>query len=149
MGFDFKFFTRKGISARVIGADRALRSMIGFSNETFKVSKKRFNRMLIILRKEIRDESPVDTGDLRKSVKILKNIKRRSGDFEGEVGPDGSAVNRVGTSYAPFVIFGTRFRAANNFPLRGQKNAIPKIRREVIKMRLDLKSIIRKVKSKG
>lgn len=148
MAVDFNIRS-KGISARVIGANRALRSMIAFSDETFKVAKKRFSKMLIILRKEIRNETPVDTGDLRRSVKILSNTKERNGEFEGEVGPDGSATNRSGFSYAPFVVFGARGKGPNNFILRGSNNSVPGIRREVIRMRLDLKTVMRKVRSKG
>ena len=33
--------------------------------------------MLLLIRKEIRKKTPVDTGALRRSVKILKNIKRK------------------------------------------------------------------------
>jgi len=148
MALDFNIRS-KGISARAVGVNKALRSMIAFNDETFKSAKKRFNKMLIILRKEIRKETPVDTGDLRRSVKILSSTKERGGEFEGEVGPDGTATNRSGVSYAPFVVFGTRFKGPNNFILRGSINAVPGIRKEVIRMRLDLKTVMRKVKSKG
>lgn len=149
MGALDSIFGRRGpISIRFGGFTQTLFSMINFSKETRKIASKTFNKALLILRKEIRNETPRRTGNLRRSVKILKNIKRKS-DFEGIVGPDGSAVNSSGVSYAPFVIFGTRNNKRNNFLARGEKNSRRDIRVIFKNMKSDLRSVIRKVKSKG
>ena len=149
MGIRDRFFTSAGpIKVRIRGASAGLFSIINFDKETRKIANKAFNKALLVLRKEIRNEAPVRNGNLRRSVKILKNIKRKN-DFEGEVGPDGSAVNAAGVSYAPFVIFGTRKSKRNNFLRRGEKNSRPKIRVIIRGMKSDLKSVMRKVKSKG
>ena len=137
-----------GIIVITRGVNATVRSLINFNKETIILAKITFNKALILLRKEIRNETPRKSGDLRRSVKILKNVKRRSG-FEGIVGPDGSAVNVKGVSYAPFVVFGTRRNKANNFIARGVKNARGGIKILFKNMRSGMKAIMRKVKSKG
>ncbi len=149
MGLRDGFITkRQGIVVIFRGVTAGARSLINFSKETLNLGRITFNKALIILRKEIRQETPVKTGDLRKSVKILSN-KKRGSEFIGEVGPDGSAVNRVGESYAPFVIFGTSRNSPNNFLERGAKNARGEIKVLFGNMRAGMRSIIKKVKSKG
>ena len=126
--------------------NRTLSSIVNFNNETKIVAKKTFNKILIAVRKEIRKESPVFTGALRKSIKILQN-KKKAKEFVGIIGPDGSAVNNLGESYAEFVVFGTFSNPANNFLKRGLDNAQPEIKKLVGQMGSDIRSVIRRVKS--
>lgn len=148
-----KFVPR--MSARLSGADASVRSLIFFNDETLKMAGKKFNKMLLVLRKEMRKETPVNKGKLRRSVKILENRKGKRIGFVGIVGPDGSAVNSSGISYAPFIIFGYRhwisgeFIKGNNFVFRGFVNATPKIRSLISSMKSDLTTIIRRAKSSG
>lgn len=152
-GTSRKFVPR--MSVKLSGADASVRSLIFFNDETLKMAGKKFNKMLLVLRKEMRKETPVDKGKLRRSVKILENRKGRRIGFVGIVGPDGSAVNSKGISYAPFVIFGYRhwvsgkFIEGNNFVFRGFVKATPKIQSLIKSMKSDLITIIRRVKSSG
>lgn len=139
---------REGIIVIHRGVNASARSLASFNKETLKFARITFNKALIVLRKRIREEVPVRSGDLRKSIKILSN-KKRIKEFIGEVGPDGSAVNASGDSYAPFVIFGTKRNAANNFLERGTRNARGEIKILFGNMRSGMRSIIKKVKSKG
>lgn len=149
MGLRDGFITkRQGIIVIFRGVNASSRSLVNFSKETLNLARVTFNKALIVLRKHIREETPVKDGDLRKSVKVLNN-KKRAKEFIAEIGPDGSAVNAAGDSYAPFVIFGTSRNAANNFLERGAKNARGEIKVLFGNMRAGMRSIIKKVKSKG
>lgn len=139
---------RQGIIVIFRGVTAGARSLVNFSKETLNLARVTFNKALIILRKEIRKEVPVKSGDLRRTVRILSN-KKRGNEFIGEVGPDGSAINAAGESYAPFVIFGTSRNAANNFLERGAVNARGEIKVLFGNMRTGMRSIIKKVRSKG
>ena len=148
-----KSFTRRGdiIQVTVEGIQETSRSFKKFEGEVFKIASRSFNKMLIAIRKEIRKETPVDTGTLRNSVKILKNIKRKR-QFTGDVGPDGSARNIDGVPYHIFVILGNRGIKPNNFLVRGFKNAGPEIKRLTRDMNKKIDISIRKsnfMKGKG
>ncbi len=133
------------IIVEIKGANAVDFALVNFSKETRKTAKDFFGKMLIVIRKEIKKEVPVDTGSLRRSIKILDSKKRKN-DFEGTVGPDGSAVNRSGQSYAHFVIFGTFKTEPNNFMKRGVDNSLPKIDFLIKQMGAKIRSNISKVR---
>lgn len=125
---DFKF-TSSTLKVELKGSTEAFKAMNDLYNGTFDLVRVGFNESLKIFRKEMRKECPVDSGRLRKSIKILQNRKRSRFNFEGTIGPDGSAKNSAGVSYDKFVIFGTSRMPANNFIIRGFNNSKPKIRK--------------------
>ena len=140
-----RIITKRGstIQVSIEGVEETRQKIKFFSNDVIKIAGKTFNKMLVVIRKEIRNETPVNTGDLRKTVRILKNIKRKR-QFTGDVGPDGSAVNRSGQPYHNFVIFGTLKTKPNNFVVRGFNNAKPKMKMLVREMNREINQAIRK-----
>lgn len=127
--------------------NKTLQSMVRFNKETEKIAKKTFNKMLLEVKREIKKAAPKITGALRKSIRILENKKRVKTDFVGIVGPDGSAKNKFGEEYAPFVTFGTRLIRSNNYMERGFKNAKPAIKKLIKDMGRDIKAAIRRSKT--
>lgn len=124
---DFKLSSNT-LKIELKGSEKAFKAMNDLYNGTFDLVRVGFNDSLKIMKKEMKAECPVDTGLLEKSIKVLMNKKRSRFNFDGTVGPDGSAVNSQGIPYDKFVIFGTSRVKANNFILRGFNKSKPKIK---------------------